>query len=45
MILDRAGMIRLSSDTIRIAIQAIQYDTYHDIYEAMIKQNQEAKFL
>ena len=27
----RAGTIRLSSDTIRIAIHAMRYDTYHDI--------------
>ena len=27
----RAGTIQLSSDTIRIAIHAMRYDTYHDI--------------
>ena len=27
----RAGTIQLSSDTIRIAIHAMQYDAYHDI--------------
>ena len=27
----RAGTIRLSYDTIRIAIHAMRYDTYHDI--------------
>ena len=37
----RAGTIRLSSDTMRIAIHAMRYDTYHDI-SAQIQQHLEA---
>ena len=40
----RAGTIRLSSDTIHIAIHAMRYDTYHDI-STLIKQHLEALFL
>ena len=47
----RAGTIWLSSDTIRIAIHAMRYDTYHDIstpiqhhLEALFQQYIDKKF-
>ena len=43
-VLYRAGTIRLSSDTICIAMHVMRYDTYHDI-STMIQQHLKAVFL
>ena len=43
-VLIRAGTIQLSSDTIRIVIHAMRYNTYHYIL-APIQQHLEALFL